>query len=355
MLPNLPAIVLVSRDPRTRAVVGEELHKRYGDDYLVASGDAPDEALEILVRMRHEGRAVALILAGYGSLDDGGISFLTRARALHPAAKRVAVVKWGDFERTQDVFDALGTGAIDHYFLRPEHVRDEEFHAAVTEALEAWTTAQGGGFEAVRVIGDPSAPRSHELRDILARNHVPIGFHDVRSEVGARQLAELGLASAELPVVVVRFTPEFRVLANPSDGQLIDSFGVVTSLAPGVRFDLTIIGAGPAGLTAAVYAASEGISTLVVEQQAVGGQAGTTSLIRNYPGFARGISGSKLAFTCFHQAWSLESASSSCVPPPPWAALGSTGSSTSPTERRYAAPVLSSPAASPTGASTSRR
>ncbi|MCW2537611.1 MAG: thioredoxin reductase [Modestobacter sp.] len=305
---NVPAILVVSRDTRTRTVTTEEIEKRYGDDYLVVSRDAPETAFEDLVRMRAEGVAVALLLAGCVSSDDDGVSVLARARALHPAAKRVAVLRWGDFARARQIFDALGAGAIDHYLLRPEHARDEEFHAAVTEVLETWTVAEGDEFEAVRLIGDPSSPRSHELRDICARNHIPFGFYDARSETGRRRLAELGDTSLQLPVVVLGFTPGPTVLSNPSDREMADAFGVMTPLASDAHVDVAIIGAGPAGLAAAVYAASEGLETLVVEERAAGGQAGTTSLIRNYPGFARGVTGSKLAFSSFHQAWSFGAA-----------------------------------------------
>jgi thioredoxin reductase (NADPH) len=266
----------------------EEIEKRYGDDHLVVSRDAPETAFEDLVRMRAEGVAVALLLAGCVSSDDDGVSFLARARTLHPAAKRVAVLRWGDFARARQIFDALGAGAIDHYLLRPEHARDEEFHAAVTEVLETWTVAEGDEFEAVRLIGDPGSPRSHELRDICARNHIPFGFYDARSETGRRRLAEPGNTSLQLPVVVLGFTPGPTVLSNPSDREMADAFGVMTPLASDAHVDVAIIGAGPAGLAAAVYAAWEGLETLVVEERAAGGQAGTTSLIRNYPGFARG-------------------------------------------------------------------
>jgi thioredoxin reductase (NADPH) len=300
-----PAIVVVSRDRVTRTVVSEEIGKRYGDDYLVVSHDSPDEALEDLGRMRDKGIAVALVLVGYVSRDDGSAALLARARALNPTARRVVVVKWGDFERAREALEFLGPGSFDHYLLRPEHARDEEFHAAVTEALEGWAIDQGNAFEAVQVIGEPSSPRSLQLRDTLARNHIPSGFYDVGVEVGRRQLAELGLASPDLPVVVLRFTPEPTVLVNPSDTEIADALGDLPPLPGDARFDLTVVGAGPAGLAAAVYAASEGVKTLVVEKQAAGGQAGTTSLIRNYPGFARGVSGKKLAFSSFHQALSL--------------------------------------------------
>ena len=302
---GLPTIVIVSRDPETGQVVGEEMRKRYERDYLVGSHDGPVDALADLRRMQDDGSAVALILAGYGPLDHDGVSFLARARGLHPRAKRAVVLRWGDFERAREVFTAMGAGTVDYYLIRPEQARDEEFHAAVTQALEEWALTHGEGFHAVRVIGERSGRRSHELRDLFARNHIPIGFYDAGSEAAVRQLAELGLSSPRLPVVILRFTEDLTVLSDPSDIEIFDAFGFMTPFPPDARFDLTIVGAGPAGLSAAVYAASEGIKTLVVEKQAVGGQAGTTSLIRNYPGFPRGVGGGKLAFSLFHQAWSL--------------------------------------------------
>ncbi len=300
-----PAIVVLSRDHATRTTLDAEIVKRYGNDYVVRSHGSPEEAFEQLRSLRTEGRAVALILAGCVAPDDDGVSFLSRTRVVHPVARRVAVLRWGDFARTPEVFDALGAGTIDHYLIRPEQARDEEFHAAVTEILESWAPAQDDDFAAIRLIGDPTAPRSHELRDIYLRNHVPFRFVDVRTDAGRRQLAGLGMTAPRLPVVLLQFTPQPTVLENPTDRELADAFGLMQPPASGTDVDVVIVGAGPAGLAAAVYAASEGIRALVVEQEAVGGQAGTTSLIRNYPGFARGITGRKLAFSSFHQAWSF--------------------------------------------------
>lgn len=300
-----PAIVVASSDPPTLALVGEEIRKRYGADYeVVISGD-PERLLEVLSQMGNHGRQVALIIAGYASSDGDGIALLAQTRVLHPKAKRAVLVRWGEFERAPHIFNALAVGAIDHYLVRPEQPRDEEFHASVTGLLEDWALASGVSFEAVRLIGERWDLRSHELRDAFSRNHIPTGFYDVSSEQGRRLLDELGLESPQLPVVVLRFTPEVTVLTNPSDIEIADAFGLMDPLPPDANFDVTVIGAGPAGLAVAVYAASEGLKTLVVEREAVGGQAGTSSLIRNYPGFSRGVSGNKLAFSSFFQAWSF--------------------------------------------------
>lgn len=189
--------------------------------------------------------------------------------------------------------------------MRPEHVRDEEFHRSLTEFLEDWTAEREVTFEAVRMIGRRRSSRSSELLDNFARNHIPVGFYEADSEQGRRLLGDLGLSDPELPVVLLRFAPEPTTLVNPSDMEIADAFGITQPLEPDALFDVAIIGSGPAGLAAAVYAASEGLSTLVLERQAVGGQAGTSSLIRNYLGFPKGIGGNKLAISAYLQAWSF--------------------------------------------------
>jgi thioredoxin reductase (NADPH) len=300
-----PVIVVVSRVPRTLDMVGDELEKRYGQDYDVERCDDPAHAEQRFDTLASAEREVALVLSGFSADDPEGLDVLAAVRSRHPTTRRGAVVNWGDFGRAQSVFDALGSGHIDLYLVRPEQTRDEEFHRSVTESLEDWSVTRGGGFEAVRLIGDPSQPRCHELRDNFNRNHIPLGFYDARTPVGRQLLDNLALDDERLPVLVLQFTGEPTVLADPTDLEIADAFGITTSPGPDEEFELTVIGAGPAGLAAAVSAASEGLRTLVIEETAVGGQAGTSSLIRNYPGFPRGVSGRKLAFNAFQQAWSF--------------------------------------------------
>lgn len=300
-----PVVVVATRDPRTRATVEDEVVRRYGCDYRVAVAAGRDEALALLDELRRRGDPVALILTGYSTEDDEGLDVLARSRSLHPAARRAVVVTWGQFDLARDVFAAVARGEADLYLVRPERPRDEEFHRGITEALEDWAFGRGAAFEAVTLIGRPGSPRSHELRDTFGRNHIPIGFYDAASAAGQRMLADLELVDPALPVILLRFTPETTVLVDPSDLEIADAFGLMDPLAPDEHFDVTVVGAGPGGLAVAVHAASEGLKTLVIEAQAVGGQAGTSSLIRNYPGFPRGVSGEKLAYSAFHQAWSF--------------------------------------------------
>lgn len=303
--PDRPAIVIATSDDHTRSVLLDEITARYSRDYLVRAADNGRDAMSILEGLAAKDRPVALILACYSPKDHGGIELLTETRGMHPAAHRGIVVVWGDFASAPPVFAALSSGQVDLSLVRPEQRRDEEFHSSITDALEDWQLARGEGFEAVRIIGEQWSPRSHQLRDTLSRNHIPIRFYDSDSPAGQRLLADHGLESPRLPVVVLRFTPDGTVLEDPTDLEIADAFGLTRALPTTESFDVIIVGAGPAGLAAAVYAASEGLRTLVIEQQAVGGQAGTSSMIRNYPGYSRGISGAKLAFRAFQQAWSF--------------------------------------------------
>ena len=301
-----PVIVLMSREADDLAAVGSVLERRYHADYDIHTWPEPESALDYLRRCVEASRPVALILACQHDNDDA-LDFLARARSLQPGTRRVAVVRWGDFGTGSLVVEALSRGDLDAWLLRPEFAADEEFHRSVTELLDDWSATQRPGYEAMRIIGDRWSTRSSELRDRMSRNHVPFGFYDHDGADGLRLLAEHGLevGSVRLPVVVLRFRPDLAPLQDPSDEELADAFGVNLPLDPERRHDVTIIGAGPAGLAAAVYAASEGLDTLVVERQAAGGQAGTTSLIRNYPGFPSGVSGNRLAATMYQQAWSL--------------------------------------------------
>jgi len=300
-----PAIVIVSEDPDNYRIVADEVRKRYGADYRVVTSTSHREANEDLERLRQSDTPVALILATHGGREQRGISFLAGTRGLHPTSKRVVVIVWGDFETAKPIFNSVILGEIDHWLMRPEHERDEEFHRSLTEFLEDWTAERQVTFEAVRIIGQRRSPRTSELLDAFARNHIPVGFYEADSKQGAQLIADLGLSDPQFPIVRLRFAPEPTTLVDPSDMEIADAFGITQPLDPDAHFDVAIIGSGPAGLAAAVYAASEGLNTLVIEREAVGGQAGTSSLIRNYLGFPKGVSGNKLAISAYLQAWSF--------------------------------------------------
>jgi thioredoxin reductase len=299
------AIVIVSRDTATREILSRELSKRYGGDYQIVVCDKPAELSARMRDLLAAGLPAALVVGGVGAADPDGIEVLAAVRAIDPAALRVAAVGWGDWQSVRSVFGAVTLGTLDHWVISPAQAPAEEFHRSITEFLREWGSDRGAGFEPVHVIGRRWSARSQELRDLFARYRVPAGFYDAASGTGRQMLHDLGLESAELPVVVLRFAAERSNLVNPSNRQIADAFGVMTPIPPGEVFDVAVVGSGPAGLAAAVGASSEGLSTVVVEREAVGGQAGTSSMIRNYPGFSQGISGATLAQEAWRQAWAF--------------------------------------------------
>ena len=299
------AIVIVCREPGAREILHREMSKRYGADYQILACGRPAELAAWMRDLRAAGLPVALVIGGVGAHDPDGIEVLAAIRRTDPTALRVAAVRWGDWESVRSVFDAVTIGTVDHWVTRPVQAPDEEFHRAITEFLREWNSQRGGGFEPVQVIGERWSARSQELRDLFSRHRVPAGFYDAASGHARQMLRGLGLASPSLPVVVLRFGTEKTALANPSNLQIADAFGVMRPISPGEVFDVAVVGAGPAGLAAAVGASSEGLRTVIVEHEAIGGQAGTSSMIRNYLGFSQGISGARLTQEAWRQAWAF--------------------------------------------------
>jgi thioredoxin reductase len=299
------AIVIVGREPGAQESLRRELSKRYGSDYQIVACDRPAELAPWMRDLRAAGLPVVLVIGGVSAQDPDGIEVLAAVRAIDPTALRVAAVGWGDWQSMRSVFDAVTLGTIDHWVTRPVQIPAEDFHRSITEFLQEWQSQRGGGFEAAQVIGERWSARSQELRDLFARHRIPAGFYDTTSGRAQQMLRELSLEPPELPVVVLQFGAEPSALVNPTNRQIADAFGVMTPISPGEVFDVAVVGAGPAGLAAAVGASSEGLRTVVVEHEAIGGQAGTSSMIRNYPGFSQGISGADLAQETWRQAWTF--------------------------------------------------
>jgi thioredoxin reductase len=299
------AIVIVGGEPGARELLHQELSKRYGSDYQIVVCGRPAELAPWMRDMRAAGLPVAMVIGEVGAQDPDGIELLAGVRAIDPTALRVAAVGWGDWPAVRSVFEAVSLGKIDHWVTAPVQTPAEEFHRWISEFLREWASQRGGGFEPVQVIGERWSARSQELRDLFSRYRVPVGFYDARSGRARQMLHELGLESPELPVVVLRFGPERPALVNPSNLEIADAFGLIRPVSPEEVFDVAVVGAGPAGLAAAVYASSEGLRTVVAEHEAIGGQAGTSSMIRNYPGFSQGISGARLAQEIWRQAWTF--------------------------------------------------
>jgi thioredoxin reductase (NADPH) len=298
-----PVILAVDDDPSSIGHISAELKRRYDRDYRILVSASATEALEQLEKMQRAGDRVALVLADQWMPDLTGPELLARVPDLHPQAKRALLVGWGDWgdEPTAEAIrEAMALGRIDYYALKPWKSPDEYFHRTVSEFLHEWSRADASVPQEVNVVADAWSPRAHEIRNLLTRNGVPHVFHPNDSPDGEVVLRRAGHVGATKPVVVML---DGRTFVDPTNAELARGYGAMTELEGGRQFDVVIIGAGPAGLAAAVYASSEGLRALVVERESIGGQAGSSSRIRNYLGFARGVSGAELAQRAYQQAW----------------------------------------------------
>jgi thioredoxin reductase (NADPH) len=304
-MPGKPVILAVDDDPLALDRVVDELERRYGRDYDVRGETSADAALARIDACFLNDQPLALVLADQWLREPHvtGETLLGRTRERHPLAKRALLLDWGawgDPATEQAVLRAMSTGLIDYYVVKPWRSPDESFHRAITDFLHEW--AGGLGPQEIAVVGEQWAPSSHAIRRLLERNGLAHVFHPVDTEQGKLLLAECGLDESCLPVVQML---DGRVLVDPTPADVMRACGIDTSVSDGAEFDVVVIGAGPGGLAAAVYATSEGLTTLVVERESIGGQAGSSSLIRNYLGFSRGISGADLAMRAHQQAWAF--------------------------------------------------
>lgn len=298
---GLPVLFIVDADQEARIATESALLRRFAPDYRVLTADSPEAGLDLLERLAHRGEQVALVAAELRLPGMDGVEFLERAHALDRGVVRALLVAM-DEHHTRIPFSELATlqratalGRIDFWVVKGWVTPEEWLYPQVQEALSAWTKANRTRHVVYRIVGERWAPRSHALRDMLTRNGVPFGFYPVDSEEGGKLLRAFGVDVKRLPAVIRH---DGSVLHDPTFAEVAGSHGIHTRPSSEV-YDLAILGAGPAGLAAAVYGASEGLSTLVIEPLAIGGQAGTSSMIRNYLGFPRGVGGGELA----HRAW----------------------------------------------------
>jgi thioredoxin reductase (NADPH) len=302
--PDSPVLFIVDADREAQTATESALIRRFAPDYRILTADSAQAGLDLLARLALQGDEVALIAADLHLPGMDGIELLARARELHRGASRALLVSM-DKRGTRIPLDELvslqratALGRIDFWVLKGWASPEELLYPRVQEALTTWTRANRPRHEVMRVVGEPWSPQTHELRAALARNTVPFGFTPASSEEGRRLLREHALDEARLPAVILH---DGSVLHEPTPAAIAEALGVKTRPSAG-EFDVAILGAGPAGLSAAVYAASEGLRTLVIEPQAIGGQAGTSSMIRNYLGFPGGVSGADLTFRAWEQA-----------------------------------------------------
>jgi thioredoxin reductase (NADPH) len=294
-----PVLVAVDDDGDVLGALQAALRRRFAADYQVVAERSPAAALEALARLRRGGVAVAVIIADQWMPQMTGLDLLARARQLHPAARRLLLCGIWDSSVNQPMSQAMTLGRLDSWVVKPWEPAEEYLYLPVTEQLSEWLRATGEpGFAPIQIVGQQWAPRSHELRDLLERNAIPYQFFPHDSEAGRALLREHGQNGTLLPVLVLF---DGRVLVDPSNAEGAAAIGIATRPEPG-RYDLVVVGAGPAGLSAATYGASEGLRTLMVEPEALGGQAGSSSLIRNYLGFPSGVSGRSLGRRASAQA-----------------------------------------------------
>jgi thioredoxin reductase (NADPH) len=292
-----PVIMIVVRDDGTRKRILTELG-RYAHDYQVESADAGDAAMARLCDLRAKGHAVAMVLADLALPPPDGVDVLTRVRSATPTAKRILLLDWGlQPDQMPAVSRAAALGLADTVLTKPTGIRDEEFHSAITQDLGDWAWTTTPIVEAVKLVSDVDSRRAREIRSLLERAGVPTGVHPPDSPIGRAITAAAGPGRAYPIVELMGRT----VLADPTNRQIADAFGATVDLQD-ITFDLAVVGAGPAGLGAAVYAASEGLSTLVLEAEMFGGQASTSPMIRNYLGFPHGITGRQLGQHAVRQA-----------------------------------------------------
>jgi len=296
-----PVLVVVDDEDASLQALTLELESRYGAHYRVVSGSSAEVALARLAELKAAGADVPLVLADQRMPGMGGTQLLARVRNIFPTARRGLLVTWGDMAAPAPFLEAAALGWLEFYLIKPTWSPDEQFHRVITESLEEWWREQGGRSEGVMVtvIGDELSARVHELRDVLARNNVPFAFHPSDSPEGQAALRRLDVSEPAGPVVSLSTG---AVLVDPTNVEVGRALGQEVRPA-GQVYDVVIVGAGPAGLAAAVYAASEGLSTALLEREAFGGQAGTSSRIRNYLGFPDGVSGTELAQRAYQQAW----------------------------------------------------
>jgi thioredoxin reductase (NADPH) len=296
-----PVILAVDADAESLRDIERELGDRYERSYrIVCLGTAP-EAKEELARLAQAGEDVALVLAGEHVGGTPGSELLGGVRTHYPHAQRGLLIdyaNWGHNPTGEEILAAMALRQIDYYVIRPTRAPDEMFHQSISTFLLEWAHAQRVSSHTVHIVGESWTGRAYELRTVLGRCALPHAFCLADSPEGRTLVARAG-AGKPLPLVVF---PNGEVLADPSNAELTVAAG--GSVSPGGRdFDLVIVGAGPAGLSAAVYGASEGFRTLVIDGGGVGGQATLSSLIRNYLGFPRGVSGRRLAEEAYEQAW----------------------------------------------------
>jgi len=295
-----PVLLTVDDDREVLRAIERDLRRKYGSDYRVLRAGSGQEALEIVRELKIRNNSIALFLIDQRMPGMSGVEFLAQAITLFPDAKRVLLTAYAD---TDAAIAAINEAGINHYLLKPWDPPEENLYPALDELLEDWEAAFPPVFEGIRVLGNRWSPASHSIKDFLARNHVPYQWLDIEtvaSDSEVRALVEL-LDEEETRSLPIAIFPNGTRLRQPSLAELAEQIGLKTRATESF-YDLAIVGGGPAGLAAAVYGASEGLRTVMIEREAPGGQAGMSSRIENYLGFPSGLTGADLARRAVVQA-----------------------------------------------------
>ena len=290
-----PILLTVDDDPSVSRAVARDLRRRYGAEFRILRADNGTDGLDLIRQVMLRGERIAAILADYRMPRMNGIDFLEAAMDLVPEARRALLTAYAD---TDAAIAAINVVDVDHYLLKPWEPPEEKLYPVIDELITAWQDRAKASEKKIKILGHPWSQASYEVRDFLARNLVPYRWHNVADPDGRRLLAAAGADAEQVPIVI---TADGRALVQPSLSDLATGVGLTTQPLTDF-YDVVIIGAGPAGLGAAVYAASEGLKVVVVERAAAGGQAGQSARIENYLGFPDGVSGGQLTERARRQA-----------------------------------------------------
>ncbi|MET0901248.1 MAG: FAD-dependent oxidoreductase [Mycobacterium sp.] len=294
-----PVILTVDDDPAVSRAVARDLRRHYGEHFRIVRAESGPDALETLNELKLRGETVAVFVADYRMPQMSGIEFLEAAMDIFPMARRVLLTAYAD---THAAIDAINVVDLDHYLLKPWDPPEEKLYPVIDALIDAWRSTGEHAIPHTKIIGHPWNARSAEVREFLARNRLYYTWFRADEPKGKQLLDAAGLDDLTLPVII---TEQGETLVTPTDAELAATLGLTTTPADDF-YDLVVIGGGPAGLAAAVYGASEGLKTVLIERTATGGQAGQSSRIENYLGFPDGLSGSQLAERARRQAEKFE-------------------------------------------------
>jgi len=292
----VPAILILDDEPQVLNAVERDLRQHYRSDYRIVKSNDGDEALDAVQKLKERNTQIALFLVDQRMPNMSGTEFLDRARKFYPQARKVLLTAYAD---TQAAIASINDIGLDYYLMKPWDPPEQNLYPVLDDLLSDWSASVDQPYDGIRVAGTLWSANSHTVKDFLARNQIPYQWLDIELDTDALNLVEsVNKGSHRLPVV---FFPDGNTLIEPSIQDIAERIGLQTK-ADKPFYDLIIVGAGPAGLAAAVYGGSEGLTTVMIEKEATGGQAGTSSRIENYLGFPQGLSGADLARRATTQA-----------------------------------------------------